>query len=59
MFSVVRKMNESLGVGYLYFVLGILMVIGGLYITKSTSEFVGTGVCQTSCRDHYVMHSPL
>lgn len=44
MFSVVRKMNESLGVGYLYFVLGLLMVIGGLYITKSTSEFVGTAL---------------
>ena len=40
MFSVVRKMNNSIKVGYLYLILGVLMFLGGLYITKSMSDFI-------------------
>jgi hypothetical protein len=40
MFSVVSKMNNSPTIGYLYLTLGILMVIGGFYFTKSTSDFI-------------------
>ena len=40
MFSVVSKMNNSIKVGYLYLILGVLMFLGGLYITKSTSDFI-------------------
>jgi hypothetical protein len=44
MFSIVTKMNNSSGVGYLYLLLGGLMIIGGLYLTKSTLEFVGNAL---------------
>ncbi|PKG72993.1 hypothetical protein CXF86_20010 [Shewanella sp. GutCb] len=40
MSSIISKMNNSPKIGYLYLVLGILMFIGGLYITKSTSDFI-------------------
>ena len=40
MFSVVSKMNNSIKVGYLYLILGVLIFFGGLYITKSTSDFI-------------------
>ncbi|AWB66011.1 hypothetical protein C2869_05965 [Saccharobesus litoralis] len=33
-------MNNSTKVGYLYFILGTLMFFSGLYITKSTSDFI-------------------
>jgi len=37
-------MNNSSEVGYLQLALGVLMVIGGLYIIKSTSEFVSSAL---------------
>lgn len=40
MFSVVSRMNNSIKVGYLYLILGVLMFFGGLHITKSTSDFI-------------------
>ena len=40
MFSIVNKMNNSRKIGYLYLVLGILSIVGGLYVTKSTYDFI-------------------
>ena len=40
MFSIVSKMNNNIKIGYMYLVLGVLMFLGGLYITKSTSDFI-------------------
>jgi hypothetical protein len=33
-------MNNSIKIGYLYLVLGILMVLGGFFVTKNTSDFI-------------------
>jgi hypothetical protein len=33
-------MNNSIKIGYLYLVLGILMVFGGFFVTKNTSDFI-------------------
>jgi hypothetical protein len=44
MFSVVSKMNNSIKVGYLYLLLGVLMFLFGLYNTKSTSDFIDSAL---------------
>jgi hypothetical protein len=40
MFNIVNNMNNSRKIGYLYLVIGILSIVGGLYITKSTYNFI-------------------
>lgn len=44
MFRVVSKMNNSIKVGYLYLLLGVLAFLFGLYITKSTSDFIDSAL---------------
>ena len=44
MFSMVSKMNNSIKVGYLYLLLGVLMFLFGLYTAKSTSDFIDSAL---------------
>lgn len=44
MFSIINRMNNSLKVTYIYLALGVMLIVAGIFVAKSSISFVERAV---------------
>jgi hypothetical protein len=56
MFKLVKWMNQSIGVAWLYLITGIGLVIAGLYLTASTLDFLDNSIVTKGIVSELISH---